>query len=78
MDIDFGILLFYIFFKNIMAFDKELALTYGFFNFRISKKSTLLEKSPNGAQNIFFFNFSLLYIKMHIILYKTGKFYVLN
>ena len=40
-----------------MAFDKELAILYGFFNLRISKKTTLLEKSPNGAQNIFLFEF---------------------
>ena len=60
MDINFCILLFYTFLRNVnvmlwnvMLFDKELAILYGFFNSRISKKTTLLEKSPNGAQNIF-------------------------
>ena len=38
MDINFCILLFYIFLRNVMAFDKELAILYGFFNLRISKK----------------------------------------
>ena len=62
-----------------MAFDKELAILYGFFNLRISKETTLVENSPNEAQNIFFYlNFFLFYIKMHIILYKTDKFYLLN
>ena len=49
MDINFCILLFYIFLRNIMLFDKELATSYGFFNLRISKNTTLLEKSLNGA-----------------------------
>ena len=44
MDINFCILLFYIFLRNVMAFDKELPILYGFFNLRISKKTTLLEK----------------------------------
>ena len=35
-----------------MAFDKELAILYGFFNLRISKKTILLENIPNGAQKI--------------------------
>ena len=42
MDINFCILLFYIFFRN----DKELPILYGFFNLIISKKTTLLEKKP--------------------------------
>ena len=29
-----------------MAFDEELAILYGFFNLRISKKASLLEKIP--------------------------------
>ena len=75
MDIDFCILLFYIFLRNVMAFEKKLAILYGFFNLRISKNTTLLEKSPNGAQNIFFLNFYVwFYIKMHIFLYKTENF----
>ena len=60
MDINFCILLFYIFLRNAMTFDKELAIFYGFFNLRISKKTTLLRKSSNGVQNIFFLNFCLL------------------
>ena len=35
-----------------MAFDKELAILYGFFNLRISKKAILLENIPNGSQKI--------------------------
>ena len=38
MDINFCILLFYILLRNIMAFDKELSILYGFFNLRISKR----------------------------------------
>ena len=47
MDINFCILLVYIFLRNFMAFDKKLAILYGFFNLKISKKTALLEKSPN-------------------------------
>ena len=53
MDISFCILLFYIFLRNVMAFDKELAILYGLKNLKISKKTTFLEKSTNGAQNMF-------------------------
>ena len=74
--------IFYIFLRNIMAFDKELAILSGFFNLRISKETTLEEKSPNEAQNNFFFFFFwifvLFYVKMDIILYKTATLYVLN
>ena len=37
-----------------MAFDKDLAILYGVFSLRISEETTLLEKSPNEAQNLFF------------------------
>ena len=37
-DINFCILLFDIFLRNVMAFDKELAILYGFFNLRTYKK----------------------------------------
>ena len=50
MDINFCILLFYIFLRNVMTFDIEIVILYGFFNLRISKKPTLLEKSPDGTQ----------------------------
>ena len=73
-DINFCILLVYIFLRNVMVFDKEVAILYGFFNLRIPKK-TLLEKSPNGPKT-FFKIFGWCYIKMHIILYKSVKFYV--
>ena len=53
MDIKFCILLFYIFLRNVMAFDKELAILYGFFSLRISKKTTLLEKAPMGLKTFF-------------------------
>ena len=36
-----------------MAFDKELAILYGFFSLRISKKTTLLEKAPMGPKTFF-------------------------
>ena len=63
MDINFCILLFYFILRNVMAFDKELAILYGFFNLRISKETTLVENSPNEAQNIFFlFEFFFYFI----------------
>ena len=70
MDINFCILLFYIFLRNVMAFLKELAILYRFFNLRISNKTTLLEISPNGAQNIFFlfkFLFNFISKCIHIV-----------
>ena len=42
------ILLFYIFLRNVMAFDKELAILYGFFNLRISEKLLFLKKALMG------------------------------
>ena len=67
MDIKFCILLFYIFLRNVMAFDIELAILYGFFNLRISEKSTLLEKSHNKIQNFFFvFEFLFDFISNYI------------
>ena len=71
MDINFCILLFYIFLRNVMVFDIELAFLYGFFNLRISKKTTILEKSPNRAQNILFLNF-------YLILYQNAHNFVQN
>ena len=79
MDIDFCILLFYIFFRNVMAFEKELAILHGFFNLRISKNATFLEKSPNGTQNIFFFEFLCLILYQNAYIFvQNWKFYVLN
>ena len=43
-----------------MAFEKELAILYGFFNLRISEKTTLLEKMPNGTQNFLVLNFCFI------------------
>ena len=40
-----------------MAFDKELALFYGFFNLRISKKTIVLEKKTIEPKT-FFLDFS--------------------
>ena len=80
IDINVCILLFYIFLRNLMAFDKELVILHGFFNLRISKKELPLypsRKKHRWSQNIFFF-FAWFYIKMHIILYKTAEFYFLN
>ena len=39
MDFNFCNWLFYIFLRNVMAFDKAIAILYGFFNLRISKKN---------------------------------------
>ena len=36
-----------------MAFDKELALFYGFFNLRISKKTIVLEKKTIEPKTFF-------------------------
>ena len=74
MDINFCILMFYIFFRNFKAFDKELAIFYGFFNLRISKNNTPLERSSK----LFFFNFRLILYQTYILLFKSAKFYVLN
>ena len=43
-----------------MAFEKELAILYGIFNLRISEKTTLLEKMPNGTQNFLVLNFCFI------------------
>ena len=47
MDINFCILLFYILLRNIMAFDKEFSILYGFFNLSISKKEKKKRKKLN-------------------------------
>ena len=60
MDINVCILLLYIFLRNVMAFDKEFGILYGFCNLRISKKATLQVKSPIGVQNILFMNLFLI------------------
>ena len=81
MDINFCISLFCIFLRNVMAFDKGLIILYGFFNLRISKKTYPSRKKPQLNQKLFFFfflNFILFNIKMHIILYKIAKLYILN
>ena len=80
MDIKFCILLFYMFLRNVMAFDKELAIFYGFFNLRISKQFSLQKQKPQWCSDhfSFFLIFVWFYIKMDTVLYKTGEFYVLN
>ena len=55
-----------------MAFDKELVILYGFFNLRISKETTLVENSPNEAQNIFFL------FEFFFILYQNAYNFVQN
>ena len=62
MDISFCILLFYIFLRNVMVLIKNLLFYMGF---SVSKllKTILLEKSPNGAQNIFLKIFVWFYRK---------------
>ena len=78
-DTNFLILLFYIFLRDVMVFDKELAILYGFLNLIISKKTTLLEKSPRATQNIFnFWTFCLILYQNAYNLYKTAKFYALS
>ena len=76
MDINFCILLFYIVLRNVMAFDKEIAILYRFFNLKISKKAALVENVPMGPKT--FFLYIYIYIKMYVILNKTTKFSVLN
>ena len=49
MDITFCILLFFIFLRNVMAFDKKLAALYGFLNLRISKKTNIMKKRHSRA-----------------------------
>ena len=65
MNINFCFLLFYMFLRNVIAFDKELAILCRSFNSRISKKTTLLGKKLNGAQNIFFNFYLILYQNSH-------------
>ena len=76
VDINICVLLLCILLRNIMAFDKELAILYGFFNLKISKKTTLLEKSPNGAQN----NFLIFFLDQNTNKFctKLPIFFVLN
>ena len=54
MDINICDLLFYIFLRNVMAFDKELAILYGLFNLRISKKNYPSSKKPQWGPKHFF------------------------
>ena len=61
MDINFCILLFDIFFRNFVAFGKEIAVFCGFFNLRISKnKVSFQKKAPIGLKTFFFLNFCLI------------------
>ena len=60
MAITFCILLFYILLRNVMTFDKQLAILYGFFNLRISKKTTLLEIAPMESKTFFEFLFDFI------------------
>ena len=78
MDINFCILLFYIVLRNVMAFDKEIAILYRFFNLKISKKAALVENVPMGPKTFFLYIYIYIYIKMYVILNKTTKFSVLN
>ena len=77
MDVNFCILLLYIFLRNVMAFDKGLAILYGFFSLRISKNTTPLAKRHWGPKH-FFLILVEFYIKMHIMFCKNATFYVLN
>ena len=56
MGTEFYFLLFYIFRRNFVAFDKELAILHGVFNLRISKKTTIL-----WGTNFFFFFLKFLF-----------------
>ena len=61
-DIKICILLFYIFLRNVMAFDKELVILYGFSNLRISEEIFLpfQIKAAMGSKTFFFLNFCLI------------------
>ena len=77
MDINFSILLFHIFLRNVIAFDKELDILYGFFNLRFLKKLPFHKKISMAPRTFFEFLFDFI-SKKHKILYKIAKFYVLN
>ena len=61
MDINFCILLFYIVLRNVMAFDKEIAILYRFFNLKISKKAALVENVPMGPKTFFLYIYIYIY-----------------
>ena len=60
MDISFCILLFYIFLRNVMAFDKKLAILYRFFNLIISEKNYPSREKPQWVPKHIFLNFCLI------------------
>ena len=64
MDINFSILLFYIFLRNVIAFDKELDILYGFFNLRFLKKLPFQKKPQWGPEH--FLNFCLILYQKNI------------
>ena len=57
MDTNFCILLFYIVLRNVMAFDKEVAILYRFFKLRISKNVL--------AQNFIYIYIYIIYIYIY-------------
>ena len=60
-----------------MAFGKELAILYGFFNLIISNKIPLQKKRLNGASN-FFLKFCLIVYQTAHNVVQNAKGYVLN
>ena len=54
ININFFILMFYIFLRNVMVFDKELAILYGFNNFYKNYSSG---KNPQRDPKHFFLDF---------------------
>ena len=56
----FCILLFHIFLKNVISFDKELAILYEFFDLRISKKNYFSRKKLQRDLKYFLKNFCLI------------------
>ena len=69
MDMNFCILLFYIILRNLMEFNKEFAILYGFFKLRISKKYALLGKSVNWDRKSFLLIF-------YLVLYQNSSNFV--
>ena len=74
MDISFSILLFYIFLRNVMAFDKKLAILYRFFNLIISEKNPSREKPQWGPKHIFL-NFCLILYQNAYHFVKTAEYW---
>ena len=62
-----------------MAFDKELAILYGFFHVKnLKKKLTLNKKNPVRGPKIFFFFFFFFFLNFSLILYQNAYNFLQN